>query len=68
MSAVETIGMGIVLDEGTATDFRRNGRDQPLVVPPGGGKPKAYLRASNAGKAVDETFTKQAIDTLGRSE
>jgi hypothetical protein len=30
--------------------------DRPLIVPPGGGKPIAYTRASTLGKAIEDTY------------
>lgn len=37
-------------------DFVRNGRSQPMVIPPDGGKPVPYGRPSGFGKKLEDTF------------
>lgn len=37
-----------------AKDFKRNGRMQPMIVPPGGGKPLPYSRATTFVDALDD--------------
>lgn len=38
------------------TDFIRNGRRQPMIIPEGGGKAVAYTRASTFAKTLDDPW------------
>lgn len=34
----------------------RDGKNRPLIIPPGGGKPVAYQRASKLGECIEDAF------------
>ena len=38
------------------TSIPRDRWDRPLIVPPGGGRPVAYTRASTLGKTIEDTY------------
>lgn len=38
------------------TTIPRDRWERPLIVPPGGGKPRAYTRASTLGKTIEDTY------------
>lgn len=38
------------------TSIPRDRWDRPLIVPPGGGRPTAYTRASTLGKTIEDTY------------
>jgi len=53
------------------TSIPRDRWDRPLIVPPHGGRPIAYVRASTLGKAIEDTYNldlwKQRSVALGMS-
>lgn len=45
---------------GVRPEFKRNGRDQPLIIPRGGGKPVPYTRTTTYIDVVEDRFALEA--------
>lgn len=57
---------------GPAPTIERDGYGRPLIVPPGGGKPKAYTRATTFAGTMEDTYNlglwQQRMTAVGLSE